>query len=173
MTAIRTHYDNLQIKRTARIEVIKAAYKGLTQRYHPDRNPDDRERCERVMKLINRAYEVLSDPDRRAEYDAFVAREEATANEQQQKVASSEPAQRAGTTASNAAHRNRATPANNSSSQKTKTATPSSGRATASPSTERPSVWKNAGQVLGALILGVYWWSRLANPTPAPMVINH
>jgi curved DNA-binding protein CbpA len=76
MGAIKTHYDNLQVARNASPEVIRAAYKGLTQRYHPDRNPNDRERCERVMKIINRAFEVLSDPQRRAEHDAWIAEQE-------------------------------------------------------------------------------------------------
>lgn len=77
MPAVRTHYDNLQIARNASPEVIRAAYKGLTQRYHPDRNPNDRERCERIMKAINQAFEVLSDPQRRAAHDAWIAEQEA------------------------------------------------------------------------------------------------
>lgn len=77
---IATHYDNLQVARNASPEVIRAAYKSLTQRYHPDRNPNDRARGERVMKIINQAYEVLSDPDRRREHDAWIAREEAAAS---------------------------------------------------------------------------------------------
>ncbi len=79
MTGIRTHYDNLQVARNARIEVIKAAYRGLTQRYHPDRNPNDRERCERIMKIINVAFEILSDPEKRAAHDVWIARQEAEA----------------------------------------------------------------------------------------------
>lgn len=82
MATIKTHYDNLQVKRNASIEVIKAAYKGLTQRYHPDRNPDDRERCERVMKIINSAYVVLSDPAKRKEHDAWIADQEVAAKSQ-------------------------------------------------------------------------------------------
>lgn len=76
---IATHYDNLQVARNASPEVIRAAYRGLTQRYHPDRNPDDPERYERIMKLINRAFEVLSDPRRRAAHDAWIAEQEAIA----------------------------------------------------------------------------------------------
>lgn len=73
---IRTHYDNLQVARNASPEVIRAAYKGLTQRYHPDRNANDRERCERITKVIGAAYVVLSDPQRRAEHDAWIASQE-------------------------------------------------------------------------------------------------
>ena len=49
---IATHYDNLQVARNASPEVIRAAYKSLTQRYHPDRNPNDRACGERVMKML-------------------------------------------------------------------------------------------------------------------------
>ena len=56
-----THYDNLKVARDAPSEVIRAAYRALTQRYHPDRNPDPE--AARIMQIINRAYEVLSDPE--------------------------------------------------------------------------------------------------------------
>ncbi|WP_373740886.1 DnaJ domain-containing protein [Neisseria sp.] len=64
----RTHYDNLKVTRNAPPEVIRAAYKSLAQKYHPDRNKNAAE-CERIMKIINAAYEVLSDPAKRREYD--------------------------------------------------------------------------------------------------------
>lgn len=79
MGAVKTHYDNLQVTRNASPEVIRAAYKGLTQRYHPDRHPEDRARYERVMKILNEAFEVLSDPLKRAEHDAWIAQHEAAA----------------------------------------------------------------------------------------------
>lgn len=79
MDTIKTHYDNLQVARNASPEVIRAAYKGLTQRYHPDRHPEDRARYERVMKIVNEAFEVLSDPSKRAEHDAWIAQQEAAA----------------------------------------------------------------------------------------------
>lgn len=77
MTKLRTHYDNLQVTRTASPEVIRAAYKGLVQKWHPDRNPPERrEECTRVVTLLNRAYEVLSDPARRAAHDRWIAEQE-------------------------------------------------------------------------------------------------
>ena len=76
MTKLRTHYDNLKVARDAPDFVIRAAYKTLSQRYHPDKHPGD-ERAGRVMALINSSYEVLSDPERRAAHDAWIAREEA------------------------------------------------------------------------------------------------
>lgn len=69
---MRTHYDNLQVKDTASIDVIKGAYKYLSQKWHPDKHPDNRERAERITKIINSAYEVLSDPQKRAEHDHWI-----------------------------------------------------------------------------------------------------
>ena len=65
-----THYDTLQVTRTASPEVIRAAYKSLSQRWHPDRNLRNRAEAERMMTGINMAYAVLSDPRRRTDYDA-------------------------------------------------------------------------------------------------------
>ncbi|MHC2115082.1 J domain-containing protein [Stenotrophomonas geniculata] len=67
---IRIHYDNLKVSRDAPPEVIRAAYKTPSQKYHPDRNttPD----VERVMRLLNQAYAVLSDPQRRTEHDEWI-----------------------------------------------------------------------------------------------------
>lgn len=76
MKTFRTHYDNLKVARDAPDIVIRAAYKSLSQRFHPDKNQGD-ERAARVMAVINQSYEVLSDPAKRAEHDAWIAREEA------------------------------------------------------------------------------------------------
>jgi TonB family protein len=78
MANIHTHYDNLKISRNAPPEVIRAAFKALSQRYHPDKNssPD----ATRIMKILNEAYEVLGDVERRRRYDTTLvdeAREEA------------------------------------------------------------------------------------------------
>lgn len=43
MRQIHSHYDNLKVARNAPLEVIKAAYKTLSQKYHPDRNAGDAE----------------------------------------------------------------------------------------------------------------------------------
>lgn len=75
MHTFRTHYDNLKVARDAPDIVIRAAYKSLSQRFHPDKNPGD-ERAARIMSVINRSYEVLSDPQGRGEHDAWIAREE-------------------------------------------------------------------------------------------------
>jgi DnaJ-class molecular chaperone len=75
MPRIHTHYDNLKVARNAPAEVIRAAYKTLSQKYHPDRNPGPD--AVRVIQIINSAYEVLSDPVKRQEHDDWIAREEA------------------------------------------------------------------------------------------------
>lgn len=76
MADIRTHYDNLKVSRDAPDSVIRAAYRTLSQQYHPDKRPND-ERAARIMAIINQSYEVLSDPEKRRSHDAWITREEA------------------------------------------------------------------------------------------------
>lgn len=75
MGKIHTHYDNLKVARLAPQEVIRAAYKALSQKYHPDKNPGD-EKAARIMAILNSAYGTLSDPQRRREHDEWIAAEE-------------------------------------------------------------------------------------------------
>jgi hypothetical protein len=75
MAKIHTHYDNLKVSRHAPQEVIRAAYKALSQKYHPDKNQGD-ERAARIMAIVNTAYNILSDPVRRKEHDDWIASEE-------------------------------------------------------------------------------------------------
>ncbi|MBI3231092.1 MAG: J domain-containing protein [Burkholderiales bacterium] len=75
MSKIHTHYDNLKVSRMAPQEVIRAAYKALSQKYHPDKNPGD-EKAARIMAILNSAYGTLSDPQRRREHDEWIAAEE-------------------------------------------------------------------------------------------------
>jgi hypothetical protein len=75
MAKIHTHYDNLKVARGAPQEVIRAAYKALSQKYHPDKNPGD-EKAARIMAILNTAYNTLSDPLRRKEHDEWIAAEE-------------------------------------------------------------------------------------------------
>jgi molecular chaperone DnaJ len=64
------HYSILGVPRDASADEIKRAYRSLARRYHPDANPDDPEAAEH-FKEVNHAYEVLSDPTKRANYDAY------------------------------------------------------------------------------------------------------
>jgi len=75
MAKIHTHYDNLKVSRMAPQEVIRAAYKALSQKYHPDKNPGD-EKAARIMAILNSAYETLSDVQRRKEHDEWITSEE-------------------------------------------------------------------------------------------------
>lgn len=73
----RTHYDVLGVARTASRAEIREAWRRLVAQYHPDRhggNPLEELAHERVSEL-NAAWEELSDPERRARYDAALAGE--------------------------------------------------------------------------------------------------
>ena len=75
-----THYDRLGVARNAPDEVIRGAYKALAQKNHPDKNlgnPDSTN----IMQAINLAYDVLSDPGKRADYDARLSQQERPAVE--------------------------------------------------------------------------------------------
>jgi curved DNA-binding protein CbpA len=72
LAKLRTHYDNLKVARDAPIEVIRAAYRSLSQKYHPDKNKDN-PRAAEIMAIINASYTVLSDPEKRKEHDAWIA----------------------------------------------------------------------------------------------------
>ena len=65
-------YATLEVSRTASAEEIKKAYRKLARRHHPDANPGDKEAEER-FKQVQNAYDVLSDADKRKQYDTFGA----------------------------------------------------------------------------------------------------
>jgi len=69
MPAKRDYYEVLGIPRDATDEEIKRAFRRLAFKYHPDHNHDDE--AGEKFKEVNEAYEVLSDPDKRAAYDRF------------------------------------------------------------------------------------------------------
>ncbi len=76
-----THYDALQVARNASDAVIRAAYKSLAQKYHPDRYDGPPPEAEQKTKMLNEAYSVLSDPERRKQYNESIAvRERSDAN---------------------------------------------------------------------------------------------
>lgn len=68
--AKRDYYEILGIEKTAGASDIKSAYRKLAQKYHPDRNPGDKE-AEELFKEAAEAYSILSDADKRARYDRF------------------------------------------------------------------------------------------------------
>jgi curved DNA-binding protein len=64
----KDYYKILGVERKATEDDIRKAYRKLAMQYHPDRNPDNKQAEER-FKEINEAYQVLSDPKKRAHYD--------------------------------------------------------------------------------------------------------
>jgi molecular chaperone DnaJ len=68
--AKRDYYEILGVSRNCTERELKAAFRRLAKKYHPDANPDDPEAAER-FKEINEAYEVLKDPQKRAAYDRY------------------------------------------------------------------------------------------------------
>ena len=77
-------YEVLQVSPTADPNVIRAAYKQLALKYHPDVNISSE--AAEMMKTVNLAYEVLGDPNRRREYDLAQQRNEQTRTDQEQQT---------------------------------------------------------------------------------------
>ena len=69
-TTAKDFYEMLGVKKDASQEEIKKAYRRLARKYHPDLNPGDKT-AEQKFKEINEAYQVLSDPKKRADYEQF------------------------------------------------------------------------------------------------------
>src|SRR5690348_5928097 len=65
-----TLYDTLGVKKVASADEIKKAYRKLAATYHPDRNPGDAS-AEEKFKEVQNAYDVLSDAEKRKQYDRF------------------------------------------------------------------------------------------------------
>ncbi|MEG2178499.1 MAG: DnaJ domain-containing protein, partial [Bacteroidales bacterium] len=66
----RDYYEVLGVDKNASADEIKKAYRKLALKYHPDRNPDDKN-AEELFKEAAEAYDVLSTPDKKSRYDQF------------------------------------------------------------------------------------------------------
>lgn len=66
----KNYYDILQVNQNASPEIIEKAYKTLAKKYHPDLQPEEnKKQAEEILKDINEAYEILSNPISKANYD--------------------------------------------------------------------------------------------------------
>lgn len=70
--AVKDYYEVLGVSKDASAEQIKKSFRSLARRHHPDANPDD-PRAEERFKEISAAYQVLSDPEKRRQYDQMRA----------------------------------------------------------------------------------------------------
>ncbi|CAI9301504.1 unnamed protein product [Lactuca saligna] len=65
------YYKVLQVDRNAKDDDLKKAYRKLAMKWHPDKNPNNKKDAEAKFKTISEAYDVLSDPQKRAVYDQY------------------------------------------------------------------------------------------------------
>jgi len=82
---MKNYYEILEVSKNASPEVIEKAYKTLAKKYHPDVcEENDKEKSEKLFKEIGEAYDILSNAEKRADYDSnyekFVASSSSTSN---------------------------------------------------------------------------------------------
>jgi len=84
MIKTNTHYDHLQVSQKASPSVIRAAFKALSQKWHPDKHQHASEATSKLVLLkynnIKQAYDVLSNPQSRQEYDRIINKQDAEKN---------------------------------------------------------------------------------------------
>ena len=70
MQNFRNYFELLEVTQDASLEEVKRSYRQLARKYHPDLNPGDKQ-AEEQFKLLGEAYEVLSDPEKRSQYEEY------------------------------------------------------------------------------------------------------
>lgn len=75
---MKNYYEILEVNEKASSETISKVYKFLAKKYHPDANPDNKQESEEKFKEISEAYEVLSNQEKRKEYDKELEEYEAS-----------------------------------------------------------------------------------------------
>lgn len=79
----KNYYDILQVNKNASPEIIEKAYKVLAKKYHPDLQEEkNKKQAEEILKEINEAYEILSNPEKKKNYDNLLQEKEYLENEQ-------------------------------------------------------------------------------------------
>lgn len=88
---LHTHYDNLKVARDASPQAIRAAYRALCKRYHPDHHPTLPD-AQRIMSIINQSYDVLTTPEKKQKHDEWIAKHQPKAEREiPEKIASPMP----------------------------------------------------------------------------------
>lgn len=78
----KNYYDILQVNKNASPEIIEKAYKILAKKYHPDlQTEENKKQSEEILKEINEAYEILSNPEKRKNYDTLLLEHSQNSND--------------------------------------------------------------------------------------------
>lgn len=67
----RCYYEVLDLQKTCSEDEVKKGYRKLAMKWHPDKNPDNKEEASEKFREVNEAYEVLSDGEKRKKYDKY------------------------------------------------------------------------------------------------------
>ncbi|MEI8325121.1 MAG: J domain-containing protein [Betaproteobacteria bacterium] len=172
MEKVHTHYDNLRVTRNAPVEVIRAAFRALAQKHHPDVNPSAD--SVRVMKLYNEAWAVLGDSIRRAEHDQWIREQERAA--ESARASATEHTFTAGSTRDTYSH-DRPSPSSSKPSQTTQSGATTSHSAKAESSFSGTAAMRSAKVFITSLVqrfVGLFgkFASPFGRPKSFPLMVG-